>query len=76
MPGTMYTSTGPRNDPIGKLADFARFAQAEFEDLLHEMEGLTEDKPTPLTTNSVRHILIELRPLVALLEGFTTADDQ
>lgn len=73
MPGTVYTRTGPGGDPVGRLADFARFAALELLELwpadMSELAGYQRQ-----TRELAGGALELLEQLAELLEGYTTAD--
>lgn len=76
MPGTTYTRTGPELDPVGRLADFARFAVDELAELTARVYDITTEGPT--SYRAARHAArarAELARVAELLEGYTTADD-
>ena len=75
MPGTTYTREGPKGDPLGRLADFARFAEGELEELSDQVEALDEHMATPATVGAMRAMWATSRVLARQLDGFTTADD-
>lgn len=65
-PGTTYTRTGPNGDPAGRLADFARYAVAELE----EISGLLE--PDEQLNHAARRLIGHARALADRLNGYTT----
>lgn len=73
-PGTVYERRGPENDPEGRLADFARFALDELNEILGLLGGLGFDPASRLS----RHVTImgsSAREIVEALLGYTTAAD-
>lgn len=67
MPGTTYTREGPVRDPIGRLADFARFSVTELDEIRTQM--------LPPLSESTKIWLAAARNVTVELAGYTTADD-
>jgi hypothetical protein len=78
MPGTTYTRTGPENDSVGRLADFARFAVGELDEIRRAMNAPdNHDWGTPprRADYHAAEALLSLGTVDNLLDGYTTADD-
>lgn len=76
MPGTTYTRSGPQLDPVGRLADFARFAVEELTDVTgrtYEIDGA--DPVAYRASREAVRARDALARVAELLEGYTTADD-
>ena len=72
MPGTIYTRTGSENDPAGRLADFARFAVQELDDLYTSAAHKPGFPGVRAYMRDAQHALVAIGNM---LEGYTTADD-
>lgn len=78
MAGTTYTRTGPTRDAVGRLADFARFAVDEIDEIRRAMNAPGSYDYGTVQRRADYHAdraLLELGSVADLLVGFTTADD-
>lgn len=68
-PGSTYTREGPTRDAAGRLADFARFADAEFDEIA------TPDDLPPRVGYELHEAREHVRNIAELMPGYTTAAD-
>lgn len=76
MPETTYTRTGPEQDAAGRLADFARFAVDELDEIRQRLNAPgTHELGSPVRRADFHadHALLELGAVADLLSGYTTA---
>jgi hypothetical protein len=74
--GTTYTRAGPVDDPIGRLANFARFAVDELHAIKAGLRSSSTSDPNVILADArLASLAFRFEQLAGLLEEYPTADE-